>query len=136
MAWPIDESFRTDANAEVLRFLRQGSPSAHSDVAEELTRAASGIAGLRSWCPDPARYAFVVLHREDRTIVGIAFGQAGLAFRLPEDRIVEALRDGGSIAVELGPTWARFEPWTAHESLDQSRRRLARWCAVAAGRDV
>ena len=76
---------------------------------------------------------FVALHLDDFSIVGLAFGMSGLAFRLPEESIPEALRDGGAIAVELGPTWVRFEPWTDRETLAQSRERLARWCAAAAG---
>jgi hypothetical protein len=132
-AWVIDERFCTDANAEVLSFLRQGNPSAHSDVAEELTRAGARVTGIRSYCPDPARYAFVALHLEDLTIVGLAFGMSGLAFRLPEDQVPQALRDWGAVAVELGPRWVRFAPWTDLETLAQSRHRLARWCAVAAG---
>ena len=131
--WIIDEAFCTDANAEVLRFLRQANPSAHSDAADELTRAGAGTPTVRPYCPDYTRYAFVALHLEDLTIVGIAFGMSGVAFRVPEDRVAEALGDGGVIAVELGSRWVRFEPWTDHETLAQSRHRLAHWCAVAAG---
>jgi hypothetical protein len=129
--WVIDERFRTAANASVLSFLRLGNPSAHSDVAEALTLAAAGVPSVRS--PDPTRYAFVALHLDDLTIVGLAFGQSGLAFRLPEDRVREAIQEGGALAVEIDSTWVRFEPWTNREPLAESRRRLARWCAVAAG---
>jgi len=131
--WVIDERFSTEANAEVLSFLRRVNPSAHSDVAEELHRAGADLPVVRYYCPDVARYAFAVLHLEDLTIVGLAFGMSALAFRLPEDRIPEALRGGGSLADELGSGWVRFEPWTDVETLAQSRQRLARWCAVAAG---
>jgi len=134
--WTIDEGFYTDANAEVLRFVRRVNPSAHSDVADELTRAGAGIPGVRPYCPDYARYAFVALHLQDLTIVGIAFGTSGLAFRLPESRVTEALEDGGVIAVEIGQRWIRFAPWTDQETLAQSRRRLARWCAVSASRSA
>lgn len=130
-AWVIDDGFRTPANAEFFPYL--GNISAHSDVAEELTRAGATVSGVRSYCPDPARYAFVALHLDDFTIIGLAFGQSGLAYRVPEERVQEAIRDGGAVAVELGPAWVRFEPWSNHETLAQSRERLARWCAVAAG---
>ena len=135
-SWIIDEAFHTDANAEILRFIRQANPSAHSDVADELTRAGAGTPGVRPYCPDYARYAFVALHLQDLTIVGIAFGTSGLAFRLPESRVAEALEDGGVIAVEIGLRWIRFAPWTDHETLAQSRRRLSRWCAVSASRSA
>jgi hypothetical protein len=133
ISWTIDRRFVTPANADVLRFLRQGNPSAHSDVAEELIRSGASLPGVHHYCPDPARYAFVVLHLEDATIVGLAFGQSTLALHLPELRVAEAVRDGGTVAPELGPTWVRFEPWANHEPLAESRRRLTRWCAVAAG---
>jgi len=130
-AWVIDDGFRTRTNAKVLPFLRD--ISAHSDVAEELTRAGATVSGVRSYCPDPARYAFVAIHLDDFTIIGLAFGLSGLAFRLPEEQVQEAIREGGAVAGELGPEWVRFEPWSNHETLAQSRDRLARWCAVAAG---
>jgi len=130
--WVIDERFSTAANASVMSFLRRRNFSAHSDVAEELTRAAAGVPGIRSYCPDPAGYAFVALHLDDHTIVGLAFGQSGLAFRLPEDRVPEAIPEGGAMADELDSMWVRFEPWTDRETLAESRQRLARWCAVAA----
>ena len=133
-AWIIDERFQTETNTSVLRFLGQENPSAHSDVADELMRAGAGVPGVRSYCPDSARYAFVVLHRKDLTIVGLAFGMAELAFRLPEDRISEAVRAGGAIASEIGPGWIRFDPWTNRETLAQTRERLAFWCSIAAGR--
>lgn len=78
-------------------------------------------------------YAFVVLHLEDATIIGLAYGQSGLVFRVPGDRLAEARRQGGRLSEELGPGWVSFEPWTDAESLEESRRRLARWCRIAAG---
>jgi hypothetical protein len=129
----IDDRFCTETNADVVSFLRQARPSAHSDVAEELTRAGAGIPGLRSHCPDSSRYAFVALYLEDLTIVALAFGMSGLAFRLPADRVSEALRAGGAIAADLGPGWVRFQPWTDRETLAQSRERLTHWCSIAAG---
>jgi len=130
--WNIDRRFDTAANASVLAFLRRTMPSAHTDVADELIRSARGLAGVRSWCPDPARYAFVVLHVADGTIFGLAYGQSSLGFRLSEERGGEAAADGGRAADEIGPGWVRFEPWTGHETLETSRRRLARWCSLAA----
>lgn len=131
-SWTIDERFLTRANADVVGFLRRSRPSAHSDVAEELRRAGAALPGLRSYCPDPARYAFVALHLEDFRIVRVAFGSSGLAYRLPAERVPEAYEDGDVLASELGRTWVRFEPWPVGETLARSRERLARWCAVAA----
>jgi len=132
--WRIEGRFDVPANAEVLAFLRRAQPSAHSDVADELSSSARFLRGVRTWCPDPARYAFVVLHVEDGTILAVAWGQAALAYRLPPARLDEARADGGLATgvPELGEEWTRFEPWRSGETLEATRARLARWCGVAA----
>ncbi len=131
--WEIDERFDTAANADVLAFVRETKRYAHSDVAEKLIQAAEGLPGVAWYCPDSRAYAFVVLHRGDDMILGIAYGQSALAFRLPEDRVEGALADGGTAAAEIGSGWVRFQPWASPEPLDVSLARLKRWCAVAAG---
>lgn len=130
----IDPRFEVTANAPVLEFLRRTMPSAHSDVAGELSRSAKGLDGVSFYCPDPGRYAFVLLHLTDFSVVGLAYGQSRLVYRLPNVRIREAIEDGGLAATELGPCWIFFPPWSNDEPLQQSRRRLARWCSIAVGR--
>ena len=131
--WKIDNRFATTANADVLSFLRANNPSAHSDVAEELRRSAEGVPGVCHYCPDSERYAFVVLHLADSTIIGLAYGQSALAFSLPGHLHADARERGGWPAEELGAGWIRFRPWSDNETLVESRRRLARWCRVAVG---
>ena len=131
-AWKIDSRFDTHQNAHVLAFLRARNPSAHSDVAEELRRSAEGIPGVAHYCPDIERYAFVILYLEDSTIIGLAYGQSGLAYRLSGPRSIEAQRHGAWPADELGAGWVHFSPWTDAETLVESRRRLAHWCRIAA----
>ena len=132
--WKIDNRFNTLENAEVVAFLRATNPSAHSDVAEELLRSAEGVPGVSYYCPDSKSYAFVVFHLEDLNIIGLAYGQSALAFRLPGYLHAEACAQRGWAAEELGAGWIRFEPWSDSETLDESRRRLAHWCRVAAGK--
>jgi hypothetical protein len=132
-SWQIDSRFDTPENADVLSFLRAHNPSAHSDVAEELLRSAEGVPGVAHYCPNRQAYAFVVLYVADSTIVGLAYGQSALAFRLPGARVTEACGQGGWPAEDIGPDWIRFEPWSDDETLRESRRRLALWCRVAAG---
>ena len=131
--WKIDTRFAIPANHDVLAFLGQTMPSAHSDVAEELLRSATGLVGVSHYCPDPDRYAFVLLHLEDSSIIGLAYGQWQLAYRLAEDRIAEALGEGASRASELGRNWIFVDPWPSGEPLRESRRRLAQCCSLAAG---
>ncbi len=134
MAWDLDPDLDTPQNAGVLAFLRRVSPSAHSDVAEALIRSAADLPEVSSYCPDLARYAFVALRLPDARIIGLAWGQSALAYRLDAAGLEQALREGASVAPELGEHWARFDPWPVAQTLDESRRRLARWCARAAGR--
>ncbi|MBW2236704.1 MAG: hypothetical protein JRG85_15055 [Deltaproteobacteria bacterium] len=91
------------------------------------------MAGVDHYCPDLPHYAFVVLHLEDSAIIGLAYGQSGLAYRLPDSRIAEAARAGAQPAEGLGSNWFLLEPWSDTETLQESRRRLAHWCRVAAG---
>jgi hypothetical protein len=130
--WKVDTRFDTPANSSVLAFLRDTNPSAHSDVAEELLRSAEGIPGVAHYCPDSQSYAFVILHLADSTIIGMAYGQSALAYRLPHHLHAEACEQRACAAAELGPDWLRFEPWSDAEKLQESRHRLSRWCSVAA----
>lgn len=130
--WAIDGRFEIAANAGVLEFLRRTMPSAHSDVAEALYRSADGLAGVFYYCPDRRRDAFVLLHLADFSIIGLAYGQSSLAYRLPHESIQRAIEDGGSAAPELGSRWVYFAPWSNDEPLARSWQRLALWCSVAA----
>jgi hypothetical protein len=130
MAWTIDPAFETEATRAVLAFLRRANPSAHSDVAGELALAAQGAPDAHTYCPDSRRYAFVAVHLEDHTIVGLAFGMDRVAFRLPSASGADACRDGGAPCTDIGPDWVVFAAFT-DEPLRESRRRLGRWCRRA-----
>lgn len=133
MPWKIPSGWRTEENASVLEFLEQANPSAHSDVGEELWRAAAGLADVRTHCPDSGHYAFVVLIDREGRIFGLAHGMDRLAFRLPADALDAARADGGSDCPDLGDGWMAFRPFDANEPTAATRARLARWCAVAHG---
>lgn len=108
----------------MVAFIRQHPElSAHDDVASVLHAAARGLGGVRQYCPAPAAYAYVVLHTADQRIFAIAYGQNGLAFRLPPEALPDALADGGTAAAELGPGWVSFPPWGSSN--------LPRWCKLA-----
>lgn len=130
MAWPIDPSLRTPANAVVLAFLEREAPSAHDDVASALIASARGIGAVSWHCPDPSAYAWMALRTEDHTIVGLAWGMDALAFRLPADALPDALAAGATPCPQIGDGWVRFAPWGD----------LSRWCRLAArggiGRDA
>lgn len=131
MRWEIDTAFRTDANEAVVSFLCERSPSAHSDLVDELMFAAQDAPDSHLYCPDKANYAFFAVHRSDHTIVALALGMRQIVFRLPELLVTNALQDGGLPFPELGPEWVSFEPTSNNEPLKKSRQRLGRWCRLA-----
>ena len=131
MGWQIDAAFETADNGDVLRYLADKAPSAHSDLADELRLAAQDVPGARLYCPDTARYAFFAVYRPDFTIVALAVGMKQLVFRLPSTRLADALQDGGAPFPEIGPEWVCFTPYLNDEPMVDSRARLGRWCRVA-----
>jgi hypothetical protein len=133
--WLLPDRLKQPENSRVHDFVRDVRPSAHSDVAEVLIRAVDHVAGVRCYCPDPARYAYVVAYRPDARIIALAFGMSGLAFRLPGHRVRAALLAGGAAESRLGAEWVRFAPWVEGESPAETLDRLVYWCRIAAGAD-
>jgi hypothetical protein len=131
MTWAIPASLRIPENADVLAYLERTRPSAHSDVASELSLAARGLPAAREFCPDPAAYAWVVLHTPGGRIFGLASGMRELALRLGGHEAVAALRERGERAEEVGPGWIAFDPFVADERTEITRARLRRYCRAA-----
>src|SRR5574337_70743 len=91
-----DERFKTPQNAAVILFIDRVNPFAHSDVGDRLLDSARQLLGVRDYCPAPANCAYLVLHTAANRIFAIAYGQRGLAYRLPRKDISEAMADGGT----------------------------------------
>ena len=112
MSFTIEDRFKIPENEAVVDFiLRNGTLSAHDEVAEVLTRSAEGLADVKWYCPDVHRYAYVVLHTGRHRIFGIAFGQRTLAYRLPQQRQAEAVAAGAQPCGDIGHDWMIFDPW-------------------------
>ncbi len=103
MGWQLPSYLVRSSNAAVTRFLEQTSPSAHSDVADELLLSADGLAGVSSYCPDIQNYAFLVLHTADNQIFGLAYGMKRLCYQVPSGFSSEVEADGGRSWPKLGP---------------------------------
>ena len=131
MSWEIDTTFNTTANAAIMSFLCERSPSAHSDLASELRLASQDAPDSHLYCPDKANYAFFVVYRSDRTIVALALGMRQIVFRLPKLLIPNALQDGVIPFTDIGPEWVSFTLNSNNEPIVESRRRLGRWCRQA-----
>jgi hypothetical protein len=126
-----DKRFDIPPNADVLDFVRRVNPFAHSDVGSLLLDLGKRVEGAHAYSPSYAQCAYVVLHTEARKIVAIAFGQSGLAFRLPPVSRAAALEDGGGAATEIGPEWVLFNPWDPGVARERMDARLQRWCGEA-----
>lgn len=127
MPWTIADPFKIAENKAVVDFiLRHPALSAHDDGAEALTRSAQGLPDVKRYCPDLHNYAYMVLHTSKKRIFGIAFGQQALAYRLPAERLKEAITEGGKICTEIGDDWAVFDPWQSEPTVNAGR-----WCKIA-----
>ena len=91
------------ANRAVLAYL--GTRSCHSDTGEVFAKAARSV-GLGVYCPEPARYSYVVAHQRGR-IVAFAEGMRGFCAPLPEPTQTECLAKGAVPVPEL-PGWLFF----------------------------
>lgn len=131
MPWALDDRFRTAENRAIIAFIERANPSAHDNVASVLAEAAKGLSGVRRYCPDLHRYAYVVVHTQNHRIFGIAFGMNALAYRIPKEIIPEAIAEDGEIYSEIGEEWVLFHPWPADEPAEASFARLKRWCKTA-----
>jgi hypothetical protein len=129
--WALDPQFRIPVNRSVVEFIERANPSAHSDVASALIDAAKGLRDVRHYCPDSARYAYVVLHTGDHVIFGLAYGMNALALRVGADDVERGVADRGWADAELGEGWVRFDPFAVDEPTKVTRDRLRRWCARA-----
>ena len=126
-----DEKFKTPENRDVIEFIRVANPFAHSDVGTRMIDTVKGLENAHYYCPAWGNLAYVVLHTESSRIFGIAYGMDGLAFRLPQPSIPEALVDRGKVDSKIGEDWICFNPWVIDEMTPVTIARLRRWCEVA-----
>lgn len=129
--WAIDAKFRIPENEGVLRYIEAHQFSAHSDVASELIDAANGLRGVRWYCPDAARYAFVVLHTTRNVIFGLAYGMSGIALRVRGTDVARVHSLGGAPHADLGDEWVDVELYASGMSLAENRMRLAGLVSIA-----
>lgn len=126
MTWTIDDRFKIADNEAVVSYImRQTNLSAHDEVAESLTSSARGLSDVKWYCPDVHGYAYFVLYTGGDRIFGIAFGQRTLAYRLPQEKIAEAVAEGGSVCLEIGDDWVLLDPWRTNGPA------APKWCKVA-----
>lgn len=89
-------------NQHVLEYL--ADKSAHSDIAEVLTRAVQPLGDVQTFCPDFNAYRYVLVSTNN-VVFGFATGMNTIAFRLDERMKDRAMVTGGIAYPECGPEW-------------------------------
>ncbi len=131
MGWQLPSYLVRSSNAAITRFLEQTSPSAHSDVADELLLSADGLAGVSSYCPDFQNSAFLVVHTADNQIFGLAYGMKRLCYQVPSGFSAEVEADGGQVLAEIGFGWVCFNPFDSDQRTEELRKKGKKWCRIA-----
>lgn len=113
-------------NAEIVRFLHETSPSAHSDVSSEMIQAAQGLRGVHSYSPDPRNYSYEVLHTSDSVIFCVSVGQSALLCRIPPDKMPQGLEPFAKPFPPLGPEWIAVSVFQPEIPLAEWRKSLSK----------
>ena len=92
----------TPVNRAVLAHLAE--KSAHSDIAEVLTRAVKPLGDVQIFCPDWHSYRYVVVSTRG-VVFGFALGMETVAFRLGDAMKQRALVTGGIAYPACGDDW-------------------------------
>jgi hypothetical protein len=118
-------------NEAICRYILADKPSAHSDLTEELDKISATLPAHKSYCPNPARYAYVILLTNSDKIFAAACGMSTLLFNLPVEEFAQACTDGGGSFADLPDEWVGFEAFRTGRSLTANRKRLRHWCQIA-----
>lgn len=117
---------RHPANAEIVRFLQEQTPSAHGDLTSEMVLAAQGLRGVHSFAPMPATYSYELLHTDDGVIFAVAVGRSTLLLRIPSITPGSDLERYGAAFPPLGPEWVALSAFQPQISLAEWRAFLSR----------
>lgn len=104
---------KNPANEEIVRYLKEKTPSAHGDLSSEMILAAQGLRGVHSFAPAPAAYSYELLHTDEGVIFAVSVGQSTLLVRFPDAKRSRELRRHAAAFPPLGPEWAAvpaFQP--------------------------
>jgi hypothetical protein len=105
MTQDIPAELKASINRQVLDHVE--GLSAHSDVADALSKALKPLGDIQLFCPDWGAYRYVVASTKG-IIYGVALGMNTIAFRLDERMKPRALASGGEPYPECGNEWVSF----------------------------
>lgn len=120
-------------NEEIINFLKQYQPAAHSDIVRLLVESASDLKDIKFYCPDTDNYAYYLAHTPDGVIFAAAIGMSALMYRLPKQLLPDALKKGGEVIPEVGESWVSFNPfWPETEKkAPVDLKSMKQWCKLA-----
>jgi len=120
-------------NEEIIKFLKQYQPSAHTDIVQLLVESTKDLPDVVFYCPDTDNHAYYLAHTPDGVIFAAALGMSALMYRLPKQSMSGALVKGGEILKDLGEPWVSFNPfWPETEkkgNIDMAE--MKQWCKLA-----
>ena len=120
-------------NQQIIDFLKQYQPSAHTDIVQLLVESTNELASIKFYCPDTDNHAYYLAHTPDGVIFAAAIGMSALMYRLPKQSMSGALVKGGEIFKEVGEPWISFNPfWPDEEKKSQfSMSEMKQWAKLA-----
>lgn len=98
-------------NEQMINFLKQYQPSAHTDIVQLLVESTSDLGSIKFYCPDTDNHAYYLAHTPEGVIFAAAIGMSALMYRLPKQSMSGALVKGGEIFKEIGEPWVSFNPF-------------------------
>lgn len=124
---------KNPANAEIVRYLQEQTPSAHSDVASEMFLAAKELRDIHSFAPDPSSYSYELLHTSHGVVFAVSAGQSTILLRRPADRLPSTFEAHGKPFPPLGPAWVALPAFQPGIPLADWRKTLRTLMKAAAG---
>jgi hypothetical protein len=127
----LESRFPNPENRCAITYLKERAPSAHGDLAEQLSTAAAGLQECELYCPSPGEFSYCMLHSRSGVIFALALGMRHLSFRLAPDDIPKAIASGGQAQPELGAGWVAFEAFSGARPVAEVVSELRSWCGCA-----
>ncbi len=120
-------------NQQMIDFLKQYQPSAHTDLVQLLVESTKDLSGIKFYCPDTDNHAYYLVHTPNGVIFAAAIGMSALMYRLPKQSMSGALVKGGEIFKDIGEPWVSFNPfWPEDEKkVRLNISEMKQWCKLA-----
>ncbi len=122
---------RIPPNQTICHFLQENSPSAHSDLAEEIAIVMRSLPPYRAFCPNLRNYAYIIYYTKADAIFALVMGMNEVILRIPDDQVQEALSERGQHVNGISHEWMLFPVFRLGLSRDACRKRLQRLIEIA-----